>query len=53
MALQEIVRIKFRGRGKSYSFAANGITAHPGDKLVVETSKGMELGTCIIGNHMV
>ena len=53
MALQEIIRIKFRGRGKSYSFAANGITARPGDKLVVETSKGMELGECVEGNTAV
>ena len=50
--MQEIICIKFRGRGKSYSFAANGITAVPGDKLVVETSKGMELGDCVEGNHM-
>ena len=53
MALQEIIRIKFRGRGKSYSFAANGITARPGDKLVVETAKGMELGECVEGNAAV
>ena len=51
--MQEIIRIKFRGRGKSYSFAANGITARPGDKLVVETSKGMELGECVEGNTAV
>ncbi len=53
MALEEIIRVKFRGRGKSYSFAANGITARPGDKLVVETSKGMELGECVEGNTTV
>ena len=53
MALQEIIRIKFLGRGKSYSFAANGITARPGDMLVVETAKGMELGECVEGNTQV
>ena len=51
--MEEIIRIKFRGRGKSYSFAANGITARPGDMLVVETAKGMELGECVEGNRTV
>ena len=51
--MTEIIRIKFRGRGKGYSFAANGITAKPGDKLVVETAKGMELGIVVEGNRMV
>ena len=51
--MTEIIRIKFRGRGKSYSFAANGVTARPGDKLVVETAKGMELGIAVDGNRMV
>ncbi len=50
--MQEIIRIVFRRRGKTYSFAANGITARPGDMLVVETAKGMELGECVEGNHM-
>ena len=49
----EIISVKFRGRGKLYYFDPAGVTANPGDQLVVETSKGMELGTCIIGNHMV
>ena len=51
--MTEIIRIKFRGRGKSYSFAPNGVTARVGDKLVVETAKGMELGLCVEGNTMV
>ena len=29
------------------------MTARTGDTLVVETSKGMELGECVKGNHMV
>jgi cell fate regulator YaaT (PSP1 superfamily) len=51
--LTEVISVKFRGRGKLYYFDPAGVDAKPGDQLVVETSKGMELGTCIIGNHMV
>ena len=51
--MTEVISIKFRGRGKSYYFDPAGVTAVPGDKLVVETSKGMELGDCCEGNHRV
>ena len=51
--MTEVISVKFRGRGKLYYFDPAGIDASPGDQVVVETSKGMELGTCIIGNHMV
>ena len=49
----EVVSVKFRGRGKAYYFDPAGVTAKAGDKLVVETSKGMELGECTEGNHSV
>ena len=49
----EVISIKFRGRGKSYYFDPAGVTAKTGDTLVVETSKGMELGECVEGNHTV
>ena len=49
----EVISVKFRGRGKAYFFAPNGIKARTGDALVVETAKGMELGDCVYGNHMV
>ena len=51
--MTEVISIKFRGRGKSYYFDPAGVTAVPGDKLVVETAKGMELGDCCEGNHRV
>ncbi len=50
--MTEIVKVRFRGKGKAYTFAANGVTARPGDKLVVETSKGMDMGDCVEGNMM-
>ena len=51
--MTEVITIKFRGRGKAYYFEPAGITAAPGDQLVVETSKGMELGSVLEGNHLV
>ena len=51
--MTEVITIKFRGRGKAYFFDPAGVTAAPGEQLVVETSKGMELGTVLEGNHMV
>ena len=51
--MTEVISIKFRGRGKSYYFDPAGVTAVPGEQLVVETAKGMELGECCEGNHKV
>ncbi len=51
--MQEVVSIKFRNRGKSYFFDPAGLTLKAGDKAVVETSKGLEIGTVIQGNHEV
>ena len=49
----EVVSIKFKNRGKAYSFDPRGLTVKTGDKLVVETSKGLELADCCHGNHAV
>ena len=52
-AVMEVVNVQFRGRGKAYFFAPNGFAPKPGDNLVVETSKGLELGVCSEGIHPV
>ncbi|MGM9614827.1 MAG: stage 0 sporulation family protein [Oscillospiraceae bacterium] len=49
----EVVSIKFRNRGKMYFFDPAGMTLQEGDKVVVETSKGLELGTVVKGNQSV
>ena len=49
----EVVSIRFKNRGKSYSFAPNGLDVKTGDRVVVETAKGLELAECSRGNHMV
>ena len=48
-----VVSIKFKGRGKSYFFDPNGIEVPEGAQVVVETSKGLELATCVQSNHEV
>ena len=49
----EVVSIKFKNRGKSYFFSPNSLTIKSGDKVIVETSKGIEIADCSSGNHFV
>jgi cell fate regulator YaaT (PSP1 superfamily) len=51
--MAEVVSIKFRNRGKTYFFDPAGIAVHDGELVVVETSKGLELGDAVQGNHEV
>ncbi len=53
ITLTEVVSVKFKGRGKAYYFAPGELRLHTGDAVVVETAKGLELGRCHKGNHMV
>ncbi len=49
----EVVSIKFKNRGKCYYFSPNGHDVRTGDKVIVETSKGLEIADCVHGNHDV
>ncbi len=49
----EVVSIRFKNRGKSYTFAPNGLDIKTGDRVIVETSKGLEIAECSRGNHPV
>ena len=51
--MTEIVSIKFNERGKAYYFDPAGHTVEKGEYVVVETSKGLEYGLCVRGNHEV
>ncbi|MBR5064740.1 MAG: stage 0 sporulation protein, partial [Oscillospiraceae bacterium] len=42
--MTRIVGVKFRGAGKSYYFDPGEETYKKGDKVIVETARGMELG---------
>ena len=49
----EVVSIKFKNRGKSYYFSPNGFQVKTGDKVIVDTAKGLEIADCTRGNHSV
>jgi cell fate regulator YaaT (PSP1 superfamily) len=51
--MPNVVNVRFRNRGKSYYFDPGELTIQAGDSLVVETSKGLELGECVEGCHEV
>ena len=51
--MTEIVSIRFKTCGKNYSFSPEGMTINAGDKVIVETAKGIELAECTRGNRMV
>ena len=49
----DVVSIKFKNRGKSYFFDPGELEVRSGDKVIVETSKGLEIADCCRGNHAV
>jgi len=51
--LIDVVSIKFKNRGKSYYFDPNGLDISTGDKVIVETSKGLEIADCFRSPHAV
>lgn len=51
--MTEVVSVRFKSRGKLYYFSPNGIQIPDNTQVVVETSKGLELGECAYGNFWV
>lgn len=49
----EVVSVRFSDKGKIYFFDPNGQAIEKGTNVVVETSKGLEYGECVYGNHNV
>ncbi len=49
----EIVGISFREAGKIYYFAPNNLKFTQGEKVIVETARGMEMGTVKVANKTV
>ena len=49
----EVISIKFKNKGKNYFFSPNGLQIRSGERVIVETSKGLEIADCCRGNHMV
>ena len=40
----EVIGIRFKKAGKIYYFNPNGVTTEFGDKVIVETVRGIEIG---------
>ena len=51
--MTEVISIKFDGRGKSYFFDPKNLKVKAGDTLIVETTNGLDIGRCSVGNHYV
>ena len=51
--MTEIIAVRFKSGGKEYYFSPNGLQFQVGQGVVVETSRGVELGECVKGNTMV
>ena len=49
----EIVSIRFKTGGKTYYFNPNGLKIEPGQRVIIDTSRGVELGECTQGNSMI
>ena len=49
----EVISIKFKNKGKIYYFSPNGLQIRSGEKVIVETAKGLEIADCCRGNHEV
>ena len=51
--MTEVVSVKFKDTGKAYYFSPDGKTVNVGDKVIVETQNGNELGVIYESNHSV
>ncbi len=49
---KEIIGVRFKEVGRIYYFDPKGIKVNQGDKVIVETIRGVEFGTCEIANRM-
>lgn len=48
-----VVSVKFNCHGKAYYFDPLEVEVHSGDTVIVETSKGLDIGECAYGEHYV
>ena len=51
--MTEIIGVRFKNGGKQYYFDPNGMTVEEGQDVIVETSRGVEYGTCSQGNSQI
>lgn len=48
-----VIGVRFRTAGKIYYFDPAGRSIRPGDKVIVETARGIEYGNVVLGNREV
>ena len=51
--MTRVIGVRFRPAGKIYFFAPGKYTIHTGDKVIVETARGVEFGTVVTGKKDV
>ena len=51
--MTEIIGVRFKAGGKQYYFDPKGLKITNGQKVIVETDKGLEYGTCVRANGFV
>lgn len=50
--MTEVIGVRFKEVGKVYYFSPVGLKIAPGEKVIVETARGVECGDVVIGNFM-
>ena len=48
--MEKVVGVFFKPNGKVYFFNSNGISLRDGNKVIVQTERGLQLGTVLIGD---
>ena len=51
--MTEIIGVRFKITGKTYYFSPGGLQISLGDRVVVETARGVECGQVVIANRQV
>lgn len=51
--MAEIIGVRFKSVGKIYYFSPDGIEISVGEKVIVETSRGVECGEVVLGNRKI
>ena len=49
--MTRVIGVRFRPAGKIYFFAPGKYNIHTGDKVIVETARGVEFGTVVTGQR--
>ena len=51
--MTEIIGVRFKNAGKTYFFSPGGQKLSPGDRVIVETARGIECGSVAIPNRLI